>query len=112
MPPLGPCQEKGAKKVRRELHGAKRGYLCDPTAFGEGMPDPLGGLHQALTLVFNLFLMCIPSWSVPPLSAGVNGATETRTLPWCVALFSNPTLCSEGQILRGRPTLPDIWTRP
>lgn len=43
-PPLGPCQEKGAKKVRRELHGVKRGYLCDPTAFGEGMPGPLGEL--------------------------------------------------------------------
>lgn len=43
-PPLGPCQEKGAKKVRRELHGVKRGYLCDLTAFGEGMPGPLGGL--------------------------------------------------------------------
>lgn len=38
-PPLGPCQEKGAKKVMRELHGVKHGYLCDPTAFGEGLPS-------------------------------------------------------------------------
>lgn len=112
MLPLGPCQEKGAKKVRRELHGAKCGYLCDPTAFGEGMPGPLGGLHQALIWVFNLFLMCVPSLSVPPFSAGVNGAPETRTLAWCVALFLNPTLSFEGRILWGRPTLPDIWIRP
>lgn len=51
-PPLGPCQNKGAKKVRHELHGTKHGYLCDPMAFRESMPGPLGGLPLGLHFGF------------------------------------------------------------